>query len=121
MAVAAAYNKAFAACDFLQIPPDGEGNAWHLYLLRIVPEKLRISRDEFMARLQEAGIGVSLHFIPHYRFSAFKNSLDARDFPHAERAFQTTISLPLWPGMSAEHIETVTGAVISLGKARYAA
>ncbi|MDR3311748.1 MAG: DegT/DnrJ/EryC1/StrS family aminotransferase [Spirochaetaceae bacterium] len=122
MAVAQAYNRAFAACDFLQIPPDGEGNAWHLYLLRIVPEKLRINRDEFMARLQEAGIGVSMHFIPHYRFSWLKNhyELDGGRFPNAERRFQATISLPLWPGMTGEQAAAVVNGVIAIGVSHYA-
>ena len=39
-AIAQQYNQAFADCDFLQLPPDGDGNAWHLYILRVVPEKL---------------------------------------------------------------------------------
>ncbi|MDE6349436.1 MAG: DegT/DnrJ/EryC1/StrS aminotransferase family protein, partial [Treponemataceae bacterium] len=34
-AVVRAYNAAFGGCDFLRLPPDGEGNAWHLYLVRI--------------------------------------------------------------------------------------
>ena len=28
------YNKAFKELDFVTVPPDGKGNAWHLYLLR---------------------------------------------------------------------------------------
>jgi dTDP-4-amino-4,6-dideoxygalactose transaminase len=115
------YNRAFGSSDFLKLPPDSPGNAWHLYLLRIVPEKLNLDRNAFSGLLQQQGIGVSMHFIPHYRFSAFKNGLETCDFPHAERAFQTTISLPIWPGMSAGHIAAVIAAVLSLGNAHYAA
>ena len=41
------YNQAFSKLDFIQLPPDGEGNSWHLYLMRLVPEKLKITREEF--------------------------------------------------------------------------
>jgi dTDP-4-amino-4,6-dideoxygalactose transaminase len=54
------YSEAFSKYNFLQIPPDGEGNARHLYLLRIVPEKL-----------QERGVGISVHFIPHFFLDVF--------------------------------------------------
>jgi dTDP-4-amino-4,6-dideoxygalactose transaminase len=121
-AAANRYNKAFAPFDFLRLPPDGEGNAWHLYLLRIVPEKLRVSRNEFSSLLQQAGIGVSLHFIPHFQMTLFKNryGLKAQDFPHALRQFETTISLPLWPGMTEDQISRVIQTVIDTGKANYA-
>ncbi|MCR4627570.1 MAG: DegT/DnrJ/EryC1/StrS aminotransferase family protein, partial [Treponema sp.] len=38
------YNRAFKNLDYIQLPPDGKGNAWHLYLMRIIPEKLKINR-----------------------------------------------------------------------------
>ena len=34
------YNKAFETLDFIELPPDGPGNSWHLYLMRIIPEFL---------------------------------------------------------------------------------
>ncbi len=120
--IAGAYNNAFMEYDFLQIPPDGEGNAWHLYLLRIVPEKLNIGRDEFARILQELGLGISMHFIPHFRMTYWKNryGLRAEDFPRAQRQFETTISLPLWPGMTTDMISRVLATVVETGKDHYA-
>ncbi|GMO46982.1 MAG: DegT/DnrJ/EryC1/StrS aminotransferase family protein [Treponemataceae bacterium] len=114
------YNEAFKEYDFLRLPPDGEGNAWHLYLLRVVPEKLTVSREEFAAALQQKGIGVSMHFIPHFEMTWFKKkyALRAEDFPEAAQKARETISLPLWPGMG-DLRERVIGAVIGTGK-RYA-
>ncbi len=120
-ALSARYNAAFAPYDFLQLPPDGEGNAWHLYMLRIVPEKLRVGRNEFSALLQREGIGVSMHFIPHFRLSYLKKTfgLDPADFPHALRQFETTVSLPLWPGMTSAMQEKVIETVVRIGKEQY--
>jgi dTDP-4-amino-4,6-dideoxygalactose transaminase len=121
-AIAEKYNQAFASLDFLRLPPDGQGNAWHLYLLRIVPAKLTIGRDVFSSLLQADGIGVSLHFIPHFQMTLFKNkyALRAQDFPNALRQFETTITLPLWPGMTDDMIDRVIQAVTATGKAHYA-
>jgi dTDP-4-amino-4,6-dideoxygalactose transaminase len=120
-AVAQKYNEAFAAYDFLRLPPDGPGNAWQLYLLRIVPEKLNIDRNTFSDMLQEKGIGVSMHFIPHFRLTVFQNrcNIKATDFPNALRQFETTISLPLWPGMPDDMADRVIQTVIEIGKAHY--
>ena len=120
-AIAQQYNKAFADCDFLQLPPDGDGNAWHLYILRVVPEKLTITRNEFTQKLQEAGLGISMHFIPHFRLSYLRQTfgLDAADYPNAQKRFETSFSLPFWPGMSQEMVERVIDTVVQLGRKYY--
>lgn len=119
--IAHQYNNAFGECDFLQLPPDGDGNAWHLYILRIVPEKLKITRNEFTQKLQEAGLGISMHFIPHFRLSYMKKqfNLNAEDFPQAQKRFETSFSLPFWPGMSQAMIQRVIDTVIEVGRKNY--
>ena len=115
------FNQAFKEYDFLTLPPDGDGNAWHLYLLRINQSKLNINRNQFGAELQEAGLGISMHFIPHYRYTYFKNryGLKPEDFANAEKQYQATITLPLWPDMNDEQVEHVINAVIQTGKQHY--
>ena len=118
-AVVRAYNAAFGGCDFLRLPPDGEGNAWHLYLVRIVPEKLDCDRDTFARELQAAGIGISLHFIALFHFTYWKNrypDFTARNFPHAAEHSAHTISLPLWPDMSGEMVDYVISTVTRIGE-----
>lgn len=120
-AIAHQYNQAFADCDFLQLPPDGDGNAWHLYILRVVPEKLSLTRNEFTQKLQEAGLGISMHFIPHFRLSYLRNRFDlhSEDYPNAQKCFETSFSLPFWPGMSQEMVERVIDTVVTLGRKYY--
>ncbi|MCQ2580380.1 MAG: DegT/DnrJ/EryC1/StrS family aminotransferase [Treponemataceae bacterium] len=116
------YNNAFKNIDFLTVPPDGDGNAWHLYLLRIKPEMLKINRNEFGSLLQDEGICISMHFIPHFRMTYFKNEygLKAEDFPNAQEHFEKTITLPLWPDMTDEMADRVIETVLSIGKAHHA-
>lgn len=108
------YNERFLGNDCLLLPPNSEGNAWHLYILRIVPEALKISRDEFVSELQKQGLGISMHFIPHFHMTYFKKTfnLRAEDFPNAERQFQSSLSLPLYPGMSDDDVEYVADTVL---------
>ena len=117
------YNQAFKPLDFIKLPPDGPGNSWHLYLMRIVPEKLKISREEFAKKLQEAGLGISVHFIPIFHFTYWKElypDFTAQNFPNAERQYSTTISIPLFPDMTDEQAQLVIDTVIKIGEENHA-
>jgi dTDP-4-amino-4,6-dideoxygalactose transaminase len=112
------YNEAFASLDYIKLPPDGEGNSWHLYLMRIVPEKLSISRDEFAKKLQEAGLGISVHFIPIFHFTYWRQlypDFNAENFPNAEKQYNATISIPLFPDMTQEQAQFVIDTIIKTG------
>jgi spore coat polysaccharide biosynthesis protein spsC len=116
--IAERFTRAFAQYDFFQVPPDGAGNAWHLYLLRIVPETLSIGRDDFARALQERGLGISVHFIPHFELTFLKDryNLRAQDFPNAAAHYAQSISLPFWPDMTDEDVQYVIDTVIDTAK-----
>ena len=117
------YNKAFASLDFIELPPDGPGNSWHLYLMRIVPEKLKISREEFAKKMQEAGLGISVHFIPIFHFTYWKElypDFTAENYPNAENQYKRTISIPLYPDMTKEAAELVIKTVQEIGSQNHA-
>lgn len=117
-AIVEQYNKAFSELDFIKLPPDGEGNAWHLYLMRINPEKLTITRDEFAKKLQGEGIGISVHFIPIFHFTYWKElypDFTAKNYPNAENQYSQTISIPLYPDMPQEQVDYVINTVIKIG------
>ena len=112
------YNKAFSKLDFIRLPPDGEGNSWHLYLMRIIPEKLKITREEFAKKMQEAGLGISVHFIPIFHFTYWRElypDFTAENFRNAERQYNNTISIPLFPDMTDEQAQLVIDTVIKIG------
>lgn len=119
--IAKRLTEAFAPYDFLKVPPDGTGNAWHLYLVRIVPDLLDIDRDAFADELQAQGLGVSMHFIPHFEMTYIKRryGLSASQFPEAAKKYETTITLPFWPDMSEEMVERLISIVVETGKRHY--
>ena len=110
------YDEAFTGDEHFTLPPTGKGDARHLYPLRLNLDRLSIDRNEFAAKIQEQGIGISVHFIPLHIMPYYKKrySLEAQDFPEALDAYNRTISLPLWPGMTGAQIKRVTTVVKSL-------
>ena len=117
------YNKAFETLDFIELPPDGPGNSWHLYLMRIIPEKLKISREEFAKKMQEAGLGISVHFIPIFHFTYWRQlypDFTAQNYPNAENQYNRTISIPLYPDMTKEQAEFVIETVKKIGLENHA-
>jgi dTDP-4-amino-4,6-dideoxygalactose transaminase len=118
-AIAERYRRAFAERDYLVPPRDSEGHAWQLFLLRVDEEKLSISRDEFIDKLQEAGIGTSVHFIPLHTHPYYEKryGFKAMDFPTAYTTYRQVISLPIYPAMTEENIRRVIEAVIKTGDA----
>jgi dTDP-4-amino-4,6-dideoxygalactose transaminase len=112
------YNQAFSKLDFIQLPPDGEGNSWHLYLMRILPEKLTIGRDDFAKKMQAAGLGISVHFIPIFHFTYWKKlypDFTAENYPMAEDHYNRTISIPLYPDMTEDAAQLVIDTVTQIG------
>ena len=116
--IAQKYNAAFAGNDSFILPPDGEGNAWHLYILRLNLEALKIGRDEFGQALQEKGLGISMHFIPHFEMSYIKEryGLNSSDFPESNKKYLQSLSLPFYPSMSEDDSDYVIETVIKLAK-----
>lgn len=117
------YNESFSKLDFIELPPDGEGNSWHLYLMRIIPEKLKITREEFAKKMQEEGLGISVHFIPIFHFTYWKElykDFNPENFPNAERQYSRTISIPLFPDMTEKEADLVIEIIKKIGMENHA-
>lgn len=117
--IAARYNEAFKDLDYVILPPDGDGNAWHLYLLHLDATKLDCDRNTFAKELQEKGLGISMHFIAIFNFTYWQQKYPdfrAENFPNADEHSKNTITLPLFPDMSAEQAKIVIEAVKSVGE-----
>jgi perosamine synthetase len=114
--IAAMYSNAFRKHEALEAPKvkDDRATSWHLYVLRIDPERLTISRDQFIERLRQAGISTSVHFIPLHMHPYYQKTYGYRtgDLPTAEAEYKRYLSLPIFPTMSDEQIEQVISAVV---------
>lgn len=114
-AYAKRYDEGFADLPEILTPVarDGLGHIYHLYVIRLVPERLTIDRAAFIDALRAENIGTSVHFIPVHLHPFYREQYGYRrgDFPNAEAIYDTIISLPLYPGMTEQDIEDVISAV----------
>jgi dTDP-4-amino-4,6-dideoxygalactose transaminase len=116
--IARAYSEAFKNEDGLQVPyvEPGVEHAWHLYVLRLLPERLKIGRGQFIEMLRERGIGTSVHCIPLHTMDFYQKTYGYRtgDFPVAEDIYSRCLSLPIYAAMSAADVTYVIDTVRAL-------
>jgi len=112
--LAHAYDDALAGLALITPPrvTRGEQHAWHLYVVRLADD-VAIGRDKLLERLFAAGIGCSVHYIPLHLQPYWRNrySLRSEQFPHSQRAYERSLSLPLYTRMDVRDIERVAAAV----------
>ena len=113
--IAARYTAAFDEIDSLE-PPRVHKNrktSWHLYILRLHLDQLRIDRAQFIVELKERGVASSVHFIPLHLHPLYQRSYGYRpgDMPVAEEQFERYLSLPIYPGMTDADVDYVISAV----------
>jgi len=124
VSIADRYDAAFSDVDGLVLPPrkDDGSHSWHLYALRVAGSAGddEAARDSLVARLTEAGIGSSVHFIPLHLmpYWARRYALRPSDFPEALARFRSSVSLPIWPGMGDAAVDRVIDTVVSWARRR---
>lgn len=116
--IAHRYHEAFQNAQELQLPFDRDDcqHAWHLYMLRLNLEQLRLDRGEFFEELKRRNIGASVHFIPLHLHPYYRQVYGYRpeDFPVAYREYQREISLPIYSKMTNEDVRDVIAAVLEI-------
>ena len=87
----------------------------HLYILRIIPEKLAISRKQFFEALEAENVCCNVHYIPTYYFPYYEKLGYQRGLcPNAEKLYEEILSLPLYYAMTDEDVESVIEAVTKI-------
>jgi dTDP-4-amino-4,6-dideoxygalactose transaminase len=113
--IALEFNRRFAALPEVVLPVEREGSthAWHLYVLRLRPGALDLTREQFIIEMKERGIGTSVHFIPIHHHPYYRETYGwaPGDFPNADEAFESMVSLPLYTRMTDSAVDRVATAV----------
>ena len=88
-------------------------HAWHLYTIRLNLEHVTINRAQFIEALRKENVGTSVHFIPLHLHPYYRERYGFKegDFPIAEGVYESVVSLPCYPRMSARDVEDVIAAV----------
>ncbi|WP_232696487.1 DegT/DnrJ/EryC1/StrS family aminotransferase [Brevibacillus daliensis] len=120
--LAQAYNEALRETDELILPYDSPEHchSWHLYYIQLKEDQVTITRNELIEKLNEAGIGTSVHFIPvpHHPFYQ-KQGYRLTDYPVAKKTYESIISLPFYPTMTKEavmYVAETLKTILSLHK-----
>jgi dTDP-4-amino-4,6-dideoxygalactose transaminase len=91
----------------------GTRHARHIYAVLVDPARCGLDRSALVSRLADRGISTSRHFkaLHLHTFYAERYGLRRGQFPNAERFSDQTVSLPLFPTMTTDEIETVIGQI----------
>jgi len=93
----------------------GNTHVWHLYVVRFAGGAAQ--RDAVLSALHASGVGAGIHYpFPVHLQGAFAGlGHGPGDFPVAEAAAASMLSLPLFPHISDEQIDHVVGVVTAAG------
>ena len=101
---AAEYSRQLADTPAI-VPKERPGcrHVYHQYVVRVS------ERDVWRARLTDAGVQTGVHYpIPVHLQPGYRDlGYSAGDFPVSERAAQEVLSLPVFPELTAEQIQTI--------------
>ncbi len=115
--IVARYDEAFGKLPQIRVQkeiPESDTTR-HLYILRIVPEKLKIDRRQFFDALGAENICCNVHYIPTYYFPYYERLGYKRGIcPKAEKLYEEIISLPLYYAMTDQDVEDVIHAVTKI-------
>jgi dTDP-4-amino-4,6-dideoxygalactose transaminase len=107
---AAHYGHALRAGDHAVavIDAEREGCGWYIYPVLLAEG---VDRDSVRARMARDGIQTSVHYPPLHRTTAFAPFAAAARLHHTERYARSTLTLPLFPGITEAQQERVLGSL----------
>ena len=88
-------------------------HGYHLYIIALELDRLKIGRAEVFSALRAEGIGVNVHYIPVHLHPFYRNRYGFAEgnCPVAEKAYERILSLPIFPSMDSGDISDVIKAV----------
>lgn len=104
------YNAEFNSLSGLITPFQApfSNSSYHLYVIQLELDKLKIGRREVFEILRDRGICVNVHYIPVYYFPYYEKLGYRKGIcPNAEAFYEKIITLPLYPGLTDEDIDYV--------------
>jgi len=104
--IAALYDQELAGLPLRPLARDSRGiSGWHLYMIRLNLDEVRVTRREVFDSLRASGIGVNVHYIPvHLQPDYARLGFHPGQFPEAERYYEEAITLPMFPAMQHEDV-----------------
>ena len=108
------YNEAFADVPelFIQKEIPQSDTTRHLYIIQLKLDKLTCTRREFFDAMSAENVQCQVHYVPVYFFPFYqKMGYEKGLCPVAESIYKGIMSIPLYPMMTDEDVESVITAV----------
>jgi perosamine synthetase len=88
-------------------------HSWHLYVIRLKLNRLKIDRARFITELTQRGVGTSVHWLPLHMHPYYRETYGyaPEDLPVACSLYPEIITLPIYPDMTGEDVSYVCGAI----------
>ena len=114
-ALAARYTEALRGVPGVATPVERSGyaHAWHLYVVQLATDELRIDRDRFIEELAARNIGATVHFRPVHLHAYYREryGLLPGACAVANAMWSRLVSLPLYPAMTEADVDDVVEAL----------
>lgn len=110
--IAQMYIEAFKNNIKIELPyvKEDRETSWHLFVIKIN------NRNEIIENLKDMGIGTSVHFIPIHKHPYYQERFGYRngDYPIANKVFEESLSLPIYPSMSTTDVDYIVRNILKL-------
>ncbi len=116
--IAELYNAYLGNLDIMRLPEitpaNGATHAWHLFAPAFDFDRIGKPRKKVMAELADLGVGTQVHYIPLYRQPYYRQDFSTRMFDGSESYYKSTLSLPMYYGLTDKDVETISAFVRSV-------
>jgi UDP-4-amino-4-deoxy-L-arabinose-oxoglutarate aminotransferase len=88
-------------------------HSWHLFVVRLDVDKVTMSREDFMVKLQEENVGTGLHFRAVHQQKYYRENciVEKGTLTNTEWNSERILSLPLFPDMTVTDVDEVVAAI----------
>lgn len=86
----------------------------HSYHIAPVLLPKHCDRTEVIGQLRERGIQTSIHYPPFWNFTAYQELTSAKNAPVVAEICERELTLPLYPTMTAEQLNTVVTTLLEV-------
>ena len=88
-------------------------HSWHLYVIRLKLDRLKIDRARFITELTQRGVGTSVHWLPLHMHPYYRETYGyaPEDLPVACSLYPEIITLPIYPDMTGDDVSHVCNSI----------
>ena len=92
---------------YITILNSDKNSSLHLLIAKIDFSKIKSNKNEFFKFFLRNGILLQQHYIPIYKFTAYKNKIPKKNFFGAKKYYSSSFSLPIYLGLKNNEIEFI--------------